>query len=104
MPVGIAALIYSTWRTRTRGRFLLLTLVLASFAAFAVSIGLRATIALSARYVNFALPVIAVAAGAAWAWLHERGKLGQLVALALVVLVAAQGAYQWFMLVMYKYH
>ena len=101
---GLAGLIYRAWHSPTRSSFLLVTMLVAWFAAFALLMLVRAEFGFSARYVNFAMPAIALCAGAALAWLYARGLLGRAIAIGLVLLLTAQGLYHWYVLVMYQYH
>jgi hypothetical protein len=101
---GFAIMLYRTRNSPTRGRFLLATMLIAWFAAFALLIMVRAEFGFSARYVNFAMPAIALCAGAALAWVYARGVLGRVISLGLILLLTAQGLYHWYILVMYQYH
>lgn len=101
---GFVLLLVWSWRSTTRGRFLVLTMLVAWFAAFFLLIVVRAEFGFSSRYVNFAMPAIALCAGAALAWLYDRGLVGRAISLGLVALLSAQGLYHWYILVMYQYH
>ncbi len=101
---GFAWLLYLSWRSPSRGRFLLVTMLTSWFAAFALLMFVRAEFGFSARYVNFVMPAIALCAGAALAWVYARGLLGRAISLGLVLLLTAQGLYLWYVLVMFQYH
>jgi hypothetical protein len=102
--LGFVLLLYGAWRFPTRGRFLLATMVLAWVAAFALLVLVRAEFGFSARYVNFAMPAIALCAGMALAWVYARGLLGRIASFGLITLLTAEGLYNWYILVMYQYH
>ncbi len=102
--LGLAWLLYQAWRTPARGRFLLVTMLVAWFAAFALLIYLRSDFGFSSRYVNFAMPAIALCAGCAFSWVYARGLAGRALSLGLALVLAAQGLYHWYVLVMFKYH
>ncbi|MGB8648290.1 MAG: hypothetical protein WCF84_23840 [Anaerolineae bacterium] len=104
MVAGFGWLIYQARRTPTRERFLLLTMLAAWFAALGILMYTRAEFGFSSRYVNFAMPAIALCAGAAFSWVYAHGLVGRGLALGAAAFLGAQGAYHWFVLVMYKYH
>lgn len=101
---GFAWLLYLSWRSPSRGRFLLITMLTSWFAAFALLMFVRAEFGFSARYVNFVMPAIALCAGAALTWVYSRGLLGRAISLGVVLLLTAQGLYHWYVLVMFQYH
>lgn len=122
---GLLLLSYRAWRARARGPFLVVALLVAWILAFFLLAWVRAEFGFSTRYVNFAMPAIALCAGAAWAWLWDAGDrlwsrgvprvdIGgslvhlplytRLAVLALMLVLAGQGAYHWFVLAMFKYH
>lgn len=101
---GIGGLIYLAWRQPTRVRFLIVTMLIAWFAAFGLLIAVRAEFGFSSRYVNFAMPAIALCAGAALAWLYARGLIGRAISMGLSLVLTAQGLYHWYILVMFQYH
>jgi hypothetical protein len=111
--LGFAWLGLKSWRTKLRGQFLFTTMLAAWFIAFALLIFVRAEFGFSSRYVNFAMPAIAMCTGITLsaAWNYSRSwtlmclpRPGQLIAAGLALVLAGQGAYHWFVLVMFKYH
>lgn len=101
---GFVFLLYWGRRFPSRGRFLLITMLVAWFAAFALLILVRAEFGFSSRYVNFAMPAISLCAGVALAWIYARGLLGRAISLGLLAILSLQGLYHWYILVMYQYH
>ena len=82
----------------------MLTMLASWFVAFALLLYLRGAFGFSSRYVNFAMPAIALCAGVTAAWIYARGLPGRAVALGTALLLGAQGLYHWYILVMYQYH
>ena len=102
--LGLGGLVLSVWKAPNPGRKLFVTMLVAWSAAFALLLTMRAALGFSPRYVSFAMPAIAICAGAAWAWLAARGLIGRLAVAGLLLLLTAQGAYHWYVLAMFKYH
>lgn len=102
--VGVLGLAYIARRAPSLDRFLILTLLIAWFAAFGVLLIVRAEFGFSTRYVNFFMPGIALCAGVVWSWIYARGVVGRIVSLGLALILAAQGFYHWYVLAMFKYH
>jgi hypothetical protein len=101
---GGAQLARLTWRAPSQKRVAFALLLAAWIAAFFIMLGIRAQFGFSARYVNFVMPALALCAGTAFAWVWERGILGQIAAFGASAVLAAQGLYHWYVLVFFKYH
>ena len=101
---GAILIARQSFRSPSRGRLLMALMLLACFATFALLLFVRAQFGFSARYVNFIMPVLALCAGLGCAWMYERGWLGRIAAWGVVLLLAAQGLYHWYVLVFFKYH